>query len=665
MTRPAASSGPGSRRSATGLALLVAGALGLLALGCSAAEANEPWPIVDGCNPIAADADCLLPFPSDHFLEDDAAMPSGKRVAITEAAQLRLGNGQPADTLADYPADGFSQGTQILALFPGGVDQTNLITAGRDPAASLEPDSPTVLLEVDAAGQSRRVMHLSETDPRALEDARRAVIIRPLERLQPEQRYIVAIRALRRPDGSPLQPPEGFARLRDGRTVAGGVLDELRPRYEADIFPALEAAGISRAGLLLAWDFSTGSQAQPSRDMLAVRGDLIERLAAEPPEITVHAVSDDVDEHTFRRIEASVEVPLYVESAEPGARLHRDANGEVVAHESATVPFTVIVPQSVAAAAGNETARLLQFGHGFFGSREEVWSVVDRFANERGFVVVAADWWGMSEEDTSSVLADITSDLGSALQFTDRVHQAMANYLAVAWAATGPLASLPELQLGGASVLAPEEPLYFYGISQGGILGGTYLALSPVIERGTLGVSGANLSFIMFRSLSFSAFLVFIQAVVPDFLEQQKFGLLSQSIFDRIDPFTYAPYVSSEPLPSSPTERRVLLQVGIGDAQVPSLSAHLHARALGAQHLGPAPRSIAGLELVDSPHHGSALVEFDFGIDPLPDLQARPGSPNEVHEAVRRLEAGMEQIDRFFQPDGAIEHTCDGPCDPD
>ena len=36
-----------------------------------------------------------------------------------------------------------------------------------------------------------------------------------------------------------------------------------------------------------------------------------------------------------------------------------------------------------------------------------------------------------------------------------------------------------------------------------------------------------------------------------------------------------------------------------------------------------------------------------------------------VHESVRRNAKIKEQIDNFLQPDGVIEHTCDGPCDPE
>jgi hypothetical protein len=121
-----------------------------------------------------------------------------------------------------------------------------------------------------------------------------------------------------------------------------------------------------------------------------------------------------------------------------------------------------------------------------------------------------------------------------------------------------------------------------------------------------------------------------------------------------------------DPLPGSPNERRLLMQIGIGDAGVPNIASHLQARSLGLSLLQPAPREVPGIDTIDAPHDGSALVEFDFGTDPLPGITATPaGTDSEAHEGVRRLPAAQEQVDRFLRPGGLIEHTCEGVCDPE
>ena len=110
----------------------------------------------------------------------------------------------------------------------------------------------------------------------------------------------------------------------------------------------------------------------------------------------------------------------------------------------------------------------------------------------------------------------------------------------------------------------------------------------------------------------------------------------------------------------------MLLQNGLGDAQVNPLAAELHARALGIRRVANGPREIAGLEPATLPFDGSAIQEFDFHIDPAPGTLAIPPiDDTPVHEAVRRLAAAQEQLSRFLMPNGRIEQTCDGVCDPE
>jgi hypothetical protein len=635
--------------------------LALAALGCGSEDDPGRLAVPEGCNPLAADWDCLLPYPSDHFLVDDGR--GGRTVVLGDRAKLSTAQGAPFDLFGLHSSDGWPIGTQILALFPEGVRGDDLVGYyGDDPTRSVTDHSPTLLVNAESG---ERVLHFAELDPRAETDDRRALVIRPIVRLEAGARYVVAIRRLVSHTGAPVAPPEGFRRLRDRKTRGDPLLAPLSARYEAELFPVLESAGVARSELQLAWDFSVRSDEDATRDMLSVRSDVISRLASAPAEIVVLGVESATKPHLHRRIELSVKVPLYVDSAQPMARLNRDAAGNVVASGYAEVPFTVSIPKSVGERPpGSAPARLLQFGHGFFGTREEASGYPAELGDERGFVVVAADWWGMSEHDRASLVDGLIDDPGSALRFTDRVHQAMANFMYVAAAARGPLALLPELQVAAGPAYDPSA-LYFYGISLGHILGGTYVALAPEVERAVLGVGGANFSLMLFRARPFAGFLTLIQIVVPDALAQQKLGAMLQASFDRIDPVTYAPRVLGDTLPGSPQSRRILLQIGIGDAAVPNIAAHLHARALGIDQLAPAPRALPVISPRDGPLD-SALVEFDFGISPWPDrIAVPPILDNQVHEGVRRLTAAKQQLDLFFRSDGKVEATCDGVCDPE
>jgi hypothetical protein len=271
----------------------------------------------------------------------------------------------------------------------------------------------------------------------------------------------------------------------------------------------------------------------------------------------------------------------------------------------------------------------------------------------------------MSSSDVGDVIDAIANRPSEMVAFTDRVHQGMANTVAAAYAARGPL--LEQLDLGiGPDPLYDAGQVYYLGHSQGHISGGLYVPMAPHVERAVLTVGGAGITFMMFRSRSFATFLGFIELYFPDALDQQKYTAMTQTTFDRIDPITYAPFVTAGTYPGSPSQRRVLMHLGIGDTQVPNLATRLHARAMGLSLLQPAAREVPLLAPADSPCDGSALVEFDFGVDPEPGIYAQPPEEgNEVHDGVRRLEVSGRQIDLFLREDGDIQHTCDGVCDPE
>ena len=106
----------------------------------------------------------------------------------------------------------------------------------------------------------------------------------------------------------------------------------------------------------------------------------------------------------------------------------------------------------------------------------------------------------------------------------------------------------------------------------------------------------------------------------------------------------------------------MLLQVAVADAQVTTLGAHVMARGYGAALIEEPFRPVWGLETVPSGHEGSALVEFDYGLEePVENIP--PNAETDPHERPRRDTAGQEQMHRFFET-GIVHHTCDGPCGP-
>jgi hypothetical protein len=615
-----------------------------------------------GCNPIAYAHDCLLPYPSDVFLVDDPALPSGKRVAITSAAQLRTRTNDPIDFLQYRAIDGFSHHQPIMTVWPKGVDTTELVGATGDLDLTLMPTSKTVLLDAQT-GQA--VAHWAEVDENTTNVARQAFIMRPSVRLENGKRYIVALQGLKDKEGAPIPAPDGFRQVRDKQVAGHPVLEPLAAHYEANIFPKLIAHGLKREDIQLAWDFTTGTREHLMKDMLHIRADLIAKLKATPPAVTVTEVempAEDTEPHIAVRIRGTIDVPLYLTQDSPMGRLNRDASGKVTANGVAKVKFLVQLPRSVIPNdASFEPVRLMQYGHGFFGLGEEInYSFMREFSNEQRYVTASVDWQGMSEDDLMLVISRLTGDVSQALLFTERVHQGMANQIALSYALQSSIAALPEVKRFDKTVYDPST-IFYYGISQGAILGVTFISLSPQIDRAVFSVGGASFSFMMSRSSSFARFLALINVLVNrDPLSIQKFAMLSQHPFDFVDPMTWGVELLHPTLPDAPPSRAILYQVGQGDDQVPPLAAYILSRSIGLPLVTPSVYEPDRLASVAAPAD-SGLVIINYGLDPEPGIAPKTVTDsNAVHEGVRRDPQMKAQIDRFLKPAGKIEDTCGG-----
>ncbi len=626
-----------------------------------------PAVIPAGCNPIAYKNDCLLPYPSDFFAVADADMPNGMRIELTKAATPTTLDGESFNFLEAQASDGASHHMPILALFPEGIDTSNLNFHLDGGEASVLNTSPTVLLNTQT-GEFEP--HWVELDVMAEGTSDQALILRPFAPLDPSTRYIVAFQGLVSVMGTDIEAPAGFAHLLAGEVAGHAVLEPLLDHYKEAIFGPLEAAGVAQEHLQLAWDFTTASEERNTGDMLAIRDDVLATFANNGPAVMIDAALDSPNEDIALRIEGRIEVPLYLESDKPMARLHRNAKGEVVANGTHWVEFTLQIPTTVFPLDPNyEPARIVQFGHGFFGEREEInWSAMRNFSTERGMIMIATDWVGMAFEDLASLVEYIDKRPTETFVLTDRLHQAFANQLALSFAVKTTLTQVPELQVLGQTIYDPDQ-LFWYGISQGSIFGVVLMALTPTIQHGVLNVGGGPYSLMMTRSGSFRDLFTLIKLKIGDNpLTLQKYVALSQHAFDRVDPSTYAPHMLLEPYPQSP-EKQVIFQYGIGDHLVNNLASHVLLRAAGIDMLEPSAETPYGIGTVNSPLTESAAVAVDYKLAELPGIYAEipddPADEDDVHELVRRNPKIRDQIDVFFSIEPVIANFCEGPCDPE
>ncbi len=279
-----------------------------------AAVASGP----DGCDPLDT-RQCVLPFPSDAYLVDDASTPSGHRVAFPAAALPTNAQGVTVDPAAWNREDGFSANASLLT-YVADLDPTNLPT-WTDLGASLDDDATVVLVDTSTG---ERVPLWAEPDAGADDPTERLLVIHPAISLAPETTYAVALRDLRTTAGAPIAVSPVFTAYRDRLTTDIDAIESRRPAME-DTFAALEAAGVGRADLQLAWNFTTASTENTTAPILKMRDETMTGLGDSTPEFEITSVTDDPEADGLARfVEGVYSVPNYLTGdGSPGSALQR------------------------------------------------------------------------------------------------------------------------------------------------------------------------------------------------------------------------------------------------------------------------------------------------------------------------------------------------------
>lgn len=606
------------------------------------------------CDPLVP-SHCGMPFPSNVYLEADPSAVTGARVVFGLTTLPKL-NGDPIDPAIWSGSDGFSSGQAPMTHMPGAT-VTGLPTQDSiDLSISL--DSPTILLDTSTG---ELVPHFSELDVSGRDPEDRALMIRPVVRLKDATRYVVAIRSVVDGAGAVLAPSPVFQALRDGTPHDDASVERRRGLYGA-IFTDLAAAGVPKEDLQVAWDYTTASRENNTRWLVHMRDDALAKVGEEGPPYVIDEIIQNPNPNIRRRIKGRMRVPLYLEHAEPGARLVFGEDGLPKQNGTAEFEFLVHIPHS--ATTGTPGA-LLQNGHGLLGAKTEGQNgYLATLANKKNFVAFGVDLVGMAEADQGVVIDALANDAGMFRNFIDRQHQGILNSLLAMRMMKGRFWKDPSVQFAGESAIDPTQ-CYYRGDSQGGIFGTTYMAISTDVTRGLLGEPGMPYNLLLNRSVDFDPFFALLQAKYPKSRDQQIVLGLIQMLWDRTEPNGYAPYITENLLPGTPAHE-VLIHVAIGDHQVTPLGAHLIARAVHAKNVTPVNRSVWGIEEASAPFTGSGMMEFGFGLPELPKTNTPTTEPedDDPHDKVRVLDAARNQTDTFLRQ-GVIEATCQGACDPE
>ena len=610
---------------------------------------------------------CALPWPSSLYLKDDPTRKTGYTLTFGSRSLPENKQGIPIDPAAYRRRDGYSVGTPLMMVIPG-VDLTGFATEDHI-EKSLEKDAPLTWFEVSGS-TVRRIPYWVERDSLDLESSRSTIFVRPAVILKEATRYVVALGAIKDSQGKPIPPSPAFARLRDGKTSGIPVLRDRQARFDKT-FSFLEGQGLSRDSLSLAWEFHTASSESMHGDLLAMRDDALQRMGAKGPALSVEKVVEyakvndgsgrPVNEYIGLELTGTFEVPSYLEatmiSGFMGSQLRRDAQGKPSAQGTRKPRFWIRIPHT---ALGGPPHGLVLYGHGLLGSGSQVTSGFNgKIASDHKLIFFATDLYGMSDEDALPLLS-ILSELGRFRSLSDRLHQGLTEWVLLARAMRERLGELPIAV--SKKIQVNKAELFYSGISQGGIFGASFVALSPDVTYGHLGVPGNNYSTLLQRSTDYQQFAPVVSSSYLDSVNQSVVLAAIQLLWDSTDPVSFLRHVTQEPFPGN-SPHYVLLAPAKGDYQVSVMTNEIAARSeLGIalmEHYDK-ERKVALVSEQKYPHQGSAVVLYNFGNPwPAPGNLPPHDTLGDPHEKPRRQDSHNAQMVNFFRT-GQIVDVCGG-----
>ena len=564
------------------------------------------------CETIASPGtNCLFPWPSDHYTVADSGTPTGLRVNLDIASTPANASGTHIDPADLNRSDGFSPGESIVTRVPGLDNPTAFQKTGAVPLTDMDqafaPNQPIVLID---ASTGQRQLIWSELDSNASSPGDTDLIIRPGRNLIEGHRYIVAMRDLKDSAGNILPAPPGFALYRDRVTTDVPAIESRRAHFN-EIFGKLQQAGIPKANLYDAWDFTVASTQNITRRMLSIRdrglADLGDNTPGDgtmqgtAPSFTVTGTTDfpTATGHgveNIREVTGTYQVPCFLNSPNcaPGGQFNLGSDGLPQANGTMTARFTCNIPRSAVTETSpgvfdvDHQVRPSMYGHGLFGDYTEVHTAnVRQLGNDEGVLTCATDFTGMMEDDVGTAIVAL-QDLSKFQPIPDGLQQGFLNFIYL-----GRLLMLPDgfssdnaFKFSGNSVIDHNDGLYYYGNSQGGIAGGALTAVEPDITRTVLYVPGMNYSTLLTRSVDFGDYSTILYPSYPDQSSRPLLLAMIQMMWDRGEPDGYANHMTSHPLPGTPAHH-VLIEMAYGDHQVSNVTTEVEARTIGAPLRSP------------------------------------------------------------------------------
>ena len=676
-------------------------------------RAETGFSLVALLNPEECDilnqVECVLPFPSSRF-EEPAQTTTGVRIAyqpntLPVVNRIIFGVGMetgPASPTPFLRNDGFSPTVQVLMHFEqtpdvelSGAARILPTTRTYDESGALA-SSPTLLIDWQTG---KRQIHWIENDAKATDPSRVLTFLRPGRSLQPGHRYIVAIRKLVDDQGAPVEPEPVFEAIRDGAPSDLPAVETRRAQLEP-VLARLEELGVRTDDLILAFDFQVMSDHSLTYEMLSMRDQAFawrdQQMAAGIQTFTVDDIDErnpdcsDPDEAIWRVVTGSFQAPLFLDrdpfvESDQLSNLMHDAAGLPTWNTLTNAPYGIAIPCE----ALTTPLEPLVLGHGLFGDGI---GFVDQVASADitpSFITGGTNWSGLSAEELqpailSSFIFKVTVNTDETPSLAARLRQGQMHALLLArMLLRGDFNMDPTFQnASGQGVILPDDEIYYFGASLGGIMGSMFAALTPDVERLLVDVPAINFSLLLDRASPFRPFEQIAQITGADRMVFAIGLSLTHESWVRGESAGYATHITDDPLPGVPFVKRILMQVALYDHQVSNLASQLAGATMRLPvHEGSVMQDLAGMNGSSGPQD-SAYIVYDTAAFDLSNPAHLPFVPPLVNDRVPEtvngintgkcdphglqacIPASLDQLEAFFQPLGQTENFCsdDGVC---
>ncbi len=533
-------------------------------------DAAPPCTVTHRYDPLADEQ--LGLFPDDVIAEDDADSPTGKRLKV---------DGDRSPWLREVP----------LLLRDSFLGLTGLTGFGTLSGVVLRFDAPVGPLPEDAEAsvthEGLQLLDLGVDPPERVpfsvstSDGGATLVLQPLRPMRRATEHAILItNALRAEDGGCIDPSPVTLSLLDG-TAEAPQLAAIAPRVQA----AVEAAGVDPAAVVGAGVFTI-------HDEVAV----------------MRANAADIRGRAYAWSEAPV-----CEDGPDGYRTcvgafepfdYRDDRVVSAAAPETTwrVPVSVWLPSE-----GEPPFPTVMYGHGI-GDRRASGRYLAQVLAPLGIAVIASDALEHGEHPTADgmgepALAFLGLDLAGLKVDTKALRGNFNQTTLDRLQLLELVRANPDVDGDGVADLDGGRVGY-WGISLGGMLGSSLLALSDVLQAGILSVAGGQLMLFITDTGMIAPLRPALENLAGGADRLHRLLPVAQTLVDAADPAMYGAQILHDRGVEGPTPH-VLFPVAKDDQTVPPASGRALARAMGIPHLAPQLTPVELIDLVSGPQTGN------------------------------------------------------------